>query len=280
MQNVLILGSKGMLGGQLMKLFPESTGWDREDIDVTMFDYFSAKVKSLSPKPAAIINCVAFNDVDGAEAKKDLAFALNAEFAGKLAGLASQLDIPVVHFSTNYVFDGDKGEYSEEDRPLPLSVYGQTKYEGERLFQKHAGKHYLVRTAVLFGPKGESDASKKSFVDLMLTLGETSHEIKAVKDEVNSVTYAPDLAVAVKRLLEENYPYGIYHVTNEGSASWYNFAHEIFSIIRKPMNILPVPSSHFKRPAQRPLKAVLLNTKFPKLRPWQEALKEYLLNGR
>lgn len=277
MKKILILGAKGMLGRQLLAEFGAGAiGWDREESDVTRFSDLRLKIRDSGPD--AIINCVAFNDVDGAEERGEIADLLNAEVAAELAKITNELGIPLVHFSTNYVFDGKQGEYLESDRPAPLSVYGRSKYRGEQLIRQNADKFYLVRTAVLFGEKGVSELSKKSFVEIMLELSEKTATIKAVNDEVNSLTYVADLAANVKRLLDEQVPFGIYHITNSGSASWYDFAKEIFSITGKKINLIPVPSTDFPRKAVRPNKAVLLNTKLPAIRPWQEALREFLIS--
>ena len=275
-QRVLILGANGTLGGQLMKLYPEAVGWDREDIDVLDFAALRAKVAALRPPPDAVINCVAFNDVDGAEDRPEAAMSLNAEFPGRLAQFTAELGVPLVHYSTNYVFDGGKGEYEESDRPAPLSVYGLSKRRGEQRIAESPGRAYVVRTAVLFGPKGESDLSKKSFVDLMLDLSGKRDTIQAVSDEINSITYAPDLAAATRDLLAAEPPSGIYHVANSGGVSWFDFAQEIFRITGRNVTVLPVPSTHFPRKATRPAKAILLNTKLPPQRPWQAALAEFL----
>jgi dTDP-4-dehydrorhamnose reductase len=276
MTSVLILGNKGMLGGQLQKLYPRAVCWDREDVDVTDFPALREKILGLGFIPPAIVNCIAFNDVDGAEENADAAFALNANYVRDLAQLSRQIGSVLVHYSTNYVFDGRKGEYAEDDTPAPLSVYGNSKLRGERLVAEFAGHYYLIRTAVIFGPKGASDLSKKSFVDLMLHLAARPGDIRAVEDEVNSVTYAPDLAAATQRLLVDRPAPGIYHVTNSGGVSWFEFAKEIFRIAGKNVTVLPVPSSHFPRKAQRPGKAILLNTKLPAMRSWQSALAEFL----
>jgi len=275
-RKVLILGCKGTLGGQLMKLYPEATGWDREDVDVLDFPALRARVTALDCVPDAVINCVAFNDVDGAEDRPQPAFALNEEFPGKLAQFTRELAIPLVHYSSNYVFDGIQGDYVETDSPAPLSIYGRSKWGGERRIAEAAGPSYVVRTAVIFGPKGESDLSKKSFVDLMRDLSATRSTIQAVSDEINSVTYAPDLAAATQSLLHRLPPPGIYHLTNSGGASWFDLAGEIFRITGKSIDLLPVPSTHFPRKALRPPKAILHNTKLPELRTWQAALGEFL----
>jgi dTDP-4-dehydrorhamnose reductase len=276
MRNVVVLGSKGNLGGQLLKIYPHATGWDREDIDATDFPMLRARIAGLGFVPGAVINCVAFNDVDGAEDRQEQAFLLNAELPGALARIARDLNVPLVHYSTNYVFDGAKGEYAEGDAPAPLSVYGRSKLLGERRIAEHGGQWYVVRTAVIFGPKGESALSKKSFVDIMLELSEKRDAIEVVSDEINNLTYAPDLAEATRRLLEAAPPSGIYHLTNSGGASWFECAREIFRIAGRKAIAIPVPAARFPRKAARPAKALLLNTKQPLLRPWQEALAEFL----
>jgi dTDP-4-dehydrorhamnose reductase len=275
-RRVLILGSKGTLGGQLMQLYPEAVGWDREDLDVLDYPSLRAKIGSLGFTPDAIVNCVAFNDVDGAEDRPEQAFALNADFVAELAGYAKAVGVPLVHYSTNYVFDGVQGEYAEADAPAPLSAYGRSKLRGEQMAAASGAWCYVVRTAVIFGPKGTSGLSKKSFVDIMLDLSAKRDSIQVVSDEINSLTYAPDLAAGTVRLLGALPPPGIYHLTNSGGASWFDFAQEIFRIAGKNVTVLPVPSSHFPRKAARPPRAILLNTKLSPLRPWQAALSEFL----
>lgn len=277
MQNILILGAKGMLGQRLAKELEGPVTWDREEVDVLDFPALRDKILSLPARPSAIINCIAYNDVDGAETSPEAAFALNAEFVGKLAEFCKQVGMPLAHFSTNYVFDGEKGEYTEEDQPNPLSIYGKSKYEGERLALANTDKLYLIRTSVIFGPKGESAVSKRSFVELMLDMAAKTDTIKAIDDEINSVTLVTDLARAVKFLVTEKKPYGIYHVANVGAASWYDLAKEIFFVLKKKINIIPVPSSEFPRMARRPKKSVLINTKLYALQPWPEAVKEFLV---
>ena len=273
---VLVLGAKGTLGGQLMRLCPEATGWDREDVDVLDPSALRARLDGLEFVPSAVVNCVAFNDVDGAEDRPDRAFALNTEFPGRLAQWTKEKGVRLVHYSTNYVFDGVLGEYRESDAPAPLSAYGRSKWRGEQLVAEFGGQWYVVRTAVIFGPKGESELSKKSFVDLMLDLAAKRDTIEAVADEVNSMTYAVDLAAGTRDLLQAAPPSGIYHVTNGGSASWFDFAREIYRIAGKSTTVLPVPSTRFPRKAKRPACAVLRNTLLPPLRPWQEALADFL----
>ncbi len=276
MDRILILGARGMLGQQLARLFPAADCWDREDVDVLDFSKFETAVGALPHPPAGVVNCIAYNDVDGAEDRPGAAYGLNAEFPGRLAAFCRSREIPLVHYSTNYVFDGAAGEYAESAPPNPLSVYARSKEAGERAVAA-APLHYIVRTAVIFGPKGSSDVSKRSFVDIMLDLARKSDSIRAVCDEINSVTYAPDLAAATRRLLDARAPYGTYHLANSGSASWFDLAREIFRLAgRRDIEVTPVPSTAFPRKARRPPQAVLLNTKAPQLRPWQEALADFL----
>lgn len=275
--SVLILGSQGMLGSQLSKVFgAHAIGWDKQECDVT--DLEETRVRLFRLKPGVVINCVAFNDVDGAEEKVDLAYKLNVAAVGNIAAACKELGIPLVHFSTNYVFDGKTGEYREDDEPNPQSIYGKTKHQGEIELAKQTDKYYLVRTAVLFGPKGVSDLSKKSFVEIMLDLANKKEVVRAVNDEINSLTYASDLAMAVKQLLDDKKPFGVYHIVNSGQASWYTFAKEIFRLVKKDVDLIPVPAAEFARKATRPAKSVLINTKLPILRPWQAALAEFLTN--
>ncbi len=277
MDRILILGARGTLGQQLAKLYPGATSWDREDVDVLDFPAFRRAVLALPETPQAVINCVAFNDVDGAEERPEAAHALNADFPGRLAGLCHELGVPLVHYSTNYVFDGVRGEYTEDDPPSPLSAYARSKEAGERAVASATPRHYIARTAVIFGPKGASDLSKRSFVDIMLDLATRSDTIRAVDDEISSVTYAPDLAAATALLLHSSAPYGIYHLANSGQASWFDMACEIFRISdQSRVSVQPVPASTFPRKARRPAKSVILNTKAPPLRPWQHALADFL----
>jgi dTDP-4-dehydrorhamnose reductase len=270
---IVILGASGLVGTQLQKQLPQAVALDRKEINVT--DEIALKHKLLELRPEVIINCVAYNNVDGAEDNPVLAYRLNAELVQNLVQIANELDATLVHFSTGYVFDGKKESYQETDAPAPLSLYAKSKLEGEKFAQK-AHKYFLIRTNLVFGPAGKSELSKQTFVDLMLGLAQKKQEFQMVNDEINSITYAADLAASVKKLLHGQFAYGIYHIVNAGEASWYDFAKEIFAIKNLPIKLEPVSSQQFTRPAKRPARAVLANNKFPPLRLWQEALKEYL----
>jgi len=278
---ILIIGAKGMLGQELVKVFSdcEVAAWDREECDITNKDEIHAKVIDL--KPDIIINAAAYNNVDKAEEEKDIADALSGYAVGYLARAAKELDIPMVHYSTEYVFDGEnKDGYREDAKPAPISAYGASKLLGEEELARHTDKYYLIRLSRLFGKMGAGENVKRSFVDIMVELAKTRDELDVVDEEVSSPTYAPDLARRTREILDGDYDFGIYHGANSGSCTWYGLAQEIFKIIGKEIALNPVPASKFPRPAKRPAYGVLLNTKLPEARAWQEALSEYLKNKK
>lgn len=284
MKKVLILGAKGNLGGQLVKVFKDDynvIAWDREEIDITDKDLISKKINDI--KPEVIINTAAYNAVDKCETNEqefELAKKLNKEAVGCLAEAAIENNSLIVHYSTDYVFDGDNEEgYKEDDEPNPVNKYGETKLMGEQELIKRSGKGlkwYLIRTSKLFGPKGESEVTKSSFFDIMLELAKDKNKIDVVNEEVSCFTYTPDLAKATKDLAESDRSNGIYHIVNSGSCTWYEAAVELFKIAGIDIKANPVTSDKFPRPAKRPKYSVLLNTKLEPLRDWREALQEYL----
>lgn len=282
-QKVLILGAKGMLGKELVKVFYKDgsydvQAWDKENLD--LLNKESAKENITLAKPDLIINCVAFNDVDAAEENKDafaLAKELNGEVPGLLAELAKELNATFVQFVTDYIFDGEKGEYTEDDTTTPISNYGISKVMGEENVKAIGEKFYLIRISKLFGDPGISEDAKKSFFSVMMALAKDRDELKVVDDEKSCFTYVVDLANSVKTLFEEDYKYGIYHLVNEGPVTWYKGVLKLFEIADiKNVKVVPVGADEFPRPAKRAASTVLLNTKFPKLRNYEEAVKEWL----
>ncbi len=285
MKTILILGARGNLGVQLVKIFKnnnyEVIAWDRKEIDITDKELITKKINDI--KPGIIINAAAYNAVDKCEEDEkefELAYKINGEAVGFLVEAALKVNAILVHYSTDYVFAGDKQEgYSEDDKPSPINKYGETKLAGEKEIISSSGKGlkwYLIRTSKLFGPPGKSPAAKPSFFDLMVNLAVNRRELEVVDAEISSFTYTSDLAHATLELIEERYGYGIYHLINEGACTWYEAACELFKMLEKDIKIKPVSPEHFPRPAKRPLYSILLNTKFKKLRNWREALKEYL----
>ncbi len=304
-QKVLILGGKGMLGQALFDLFThdpqyEVVAWDKEDVDVTQFEELREKIEAVAP--TFILNCVAYNAVDPAEedeAEYQKALLLNRDVPRELASITNDLKATLVHYSSDYVFDGEieqemksgcgsssccggnchgggeKG-YGENAFPNPLSRYGESKALGEQEVMGRAKKYYLIRLSKLFGKPGVSEVAKKSFFDVMLGAGKTRDEVQAVDSETSCFTYAPDLAMATKDLLEDKAPCGIYHLTNTGAVTWYQAVVELYRQAGLTTKITPVTPDAFPRPAKRPEYSVLINTKRPPLRRYEVALAEYL----
>ncbi len=281
---ILILGGRGNLGSQLTKLFSadyETVSWDREDLDVLDSVALGAKIREL--KPELIINTVAYNAVDKCEDKDGLAAAmkLNVALPESLAELAMEIGATLIHYSSDYVFSGteQKQSFNEDETPNPVNKYGESKFQGERELLRRAGlglDYYLIRTSKLFGPAGGSPNAKPSFFDIMLNLAQDKKELTVVNEELSCFTYTLDLAAATKRLWELEVPFGIYHLVNEGPATWYEAATELFHQKKMKVSLRAVRSENLLRAARRPKYSVLVNTKVHKLRHWKEALREYL----
>lgn len=275
MMKVLILGANGMLGYDLIKVFSKNKSYkiftsSKEDLDITNKKGVQDKITNL--KPDIVINAAAYTDVDGCETNKKLCMEVNGRAVGYIAQACKAQDSILVHFSTDYVFNGKKKQgYKEDEKQIdPINVYGQSKAEGEKELQKHTDKFYLIRTSWLYGKNG------KNFVDTMLNLAKKRDRLKVVADQHGKPTYTLDLAISTKELIESQKPFGIYHLINENETTWYDFAKKIFEIAKIKIQIKPCTSDEFPRPAKRPYYSSLINTKFPSLRPWQEALFDYL----
>ncbi len=257
----------------------EVTGFDREELDVV--DGLAVKKVLADLKPSLVINAVAINAVDKIETDSDVLAVseiLNTRVPGELAALCKENNILFVHYSSDYVFAGElEGGYTEEAVLAPLNKYGQTKAAGELAVQYNGEKYYVIRLSKLFGKPAASLGAKKSFVDTMLDLAlGGKKDFDLVADELSAPTYAPDLAHLTRTIVENKLPFGIYHGTNSGACTWYQFAQEIFTLKKILVTLRPVPASTFPRPAARPHASVLVNTKLPAQRSWQEALREYL----
>lgn len=287
MSKVVVLGAQGNLGNQIVKEFEKEegynvVGWDCEDVDITDKELIMDKLREV--KPDIIINTAAYNDVDKCEDDEEeweKAKKLNGEAVGYLAEAALDIDALLVHFSSDYVFGGEKQEgYTEEDEPSPVNRYAKSKRMGEEEIISRSGqglKWYLIRTSKLFGPVSDSPQAKKSFFDKIWELSGDRKEFSMVSgEEISCFTYTPDLAGKVKEVVENRPPYGIYHIVNPGAASWYDGAKELFTLKQKnDITLHPVSGEEFQRPAKRPKYSVLINTKLEPLRSWQEALREY-----
>ncbi|HMN19478.1 MAG TPA: NAD(P)-dependent oxidoreductase [Candidatus Moranbacteria bacterium] len=306
MKNILIIGAKGMLGQELVRCFADKakyklTAWDVEEIDITDEKQVASKLASFPVD--VIFNAAAYNAVDKCETDKaELAKAkkLNSLAPGYLAKAARKAGAILVHYSTDYVFSGmpDIPEpegctgscgscslhdgfipelgFKESDIPEPVQNYGKTKLAGEDAVQKYGEKYYIIRLSKLFGKKALAEGAKRSFFDIMLEAGKNNTQVKAVDEETSCFTYAPDLANKSKEIVELEIPYGIYHVTNSGAATWYEAVAELYKQAGIKTKIIPVGAEEFPRPAQRPYVSTLINTKLMPLRSWQDALGEYL----
>lgn len=273
---ILITGSNGMLGHDLEKVLKDKHELiltTSKTLDITDKDKTMEIIKENNPD--IVINSAAYTDVDGCETNQDLAYAVNGQGVENLALACREIDCPLVHVSTDYVFDGTARDPIPEDGEIgPISVYGKSKLMGEQAIQEILDKYFIVRTAWLYGING------KNFPKTMLELAENHPEITVVYDEVGTPTYTPDLAYGISQLIETDF-YGIYHLTNSGSCSWCEFARYIFEIAGRDVNVVPVTASEFSRPAPRPSYSVLMNKKwiengFEPLRDYKEAISEYI----
>lgn len=274
---ILVTGVKGQLGydvvNELEKRGIEAVGVDIEEMDITD----AASVSSVIHRemPDAVIHCAAYTAVDAAEENEALCRRVNADGTRNIAQVCKELDCKMIYISTDYVFSG-QGErpWEPEDDRDPQSVYGQTKYEGELAVQELLDKYFIVRIAWVFGVNG------KNFVKTMLKLSENHDTIMVVNDQFGSPTYTYDLArLLVDMVLTEKY--GVYHATNEGICSWYDFACAIFEEAGIDMTVKPVSTAEYGAKASRPAnsrmsKEKLTENGFERLPTWQDALKRYL----
>jgi dTDP-4-dehydrorhamnose reductase len=271
---ILILGAKGNLGQAFAELYKNEQLhlWDRDELDITNQAAVNESLSKLHPD--LVINCAAYNAVDQAETEEDQAMQLNGHGVGFIAQTCARLGVTLIHYSTHYVFDGEqKDGYTEDAAPNAHSAYARSKILGERLLAEAGCDYYLIRTAWLYS---SNTSGKKSFIEIMKSLAASQPEVRVVSDEFGHPTWVRDLAAATQMLLTQNFPFGIYHLVNEGSASWYDWAKEIFRICRLSTSLRPVAASEFPRPVMRPHFGILKNTKGPRLRPWQEALRAFL----
>lgn len=269
---ILLFGAYGMLGTALRNEFQNYTiiAPHHSEVDITQREAVRRYITQ--HQPTIIVNAAAYTKVDDCEQNRTIAFRVNGEAPGYIAEGAQQVGAMLIHYSTDYVFSGTKANgYNEADLPdQPVNVYGASKLAGEQAIQQATDRYVIIRTAWLYGSGGQN------FVDTMLRLGREKTKLNVVNDQHGSPTYAVDLAVATKTLLEQQSATGIYHLTNAGYCTWYDFAIEIFRLAKLPVLVQPCPSTEFPRPAKRPTYSRLINTRLPALRPWQQALAAYL----
>jgi len=284
---IVITGVHGQLGTELQSSLKGDIiplGHDRLDIT----DAAQVEAVLTTEKPEIIINTAAYNFVDRAEEEPETAYRVNALGPQILARCCESRGISLLHFSTDYVFSGglkdaNGGEfrdspYLETDSPEPLSAYAVSKLDGEKLVRSLCSRHFVIRTCGLYGRTRQPGTG--NFVETMLRLGSERDELSVVHDQRCTPTSCADLAEAVGKLIETE-AYGLYHVTNAGSMTWYEFAVEIFRLAEIRVKVQPITSEQFGAKARRPAYSVLDNSKLTKtigkeLPAWQDALKRYL----
>ncbi|MBD3360665.1 dTDP-4-dehydrorhamnose reductase [Candidatus Peregrinibacteria bacterium] len=271
----------------------EMYAFNKSDLDIT--DNVALKSVFEEVSPDFVVNCAGYTAVDDCENNQELAFKVNGLAPGEIAKLCKKENACLVHFSTDYVFDGDKKDgYEENDETSPINVYGESKLKGEKMIAENMKQYYIVRTSWLFGENG------RNFVSTVIQLSKTNDELKIVGDQLGSPTYTKDLSGSViknflspllsnlpvqhKHNLHEESdkinkkpPFGIYHLTNSEITSWFKFAEKIFQILNIDVKLKEITSDELPRPAKRPKYSILLNTKIKdSLRSWEKALEAYL----
>lgn len=276
---IIVTGAKGQLGGDVCALLKEKgvshIGIDREEVDITdknaVENFFCEKNFDV------MIHCAAYTAVDKAEEESELCFKINAEGTENLAEVCKEKNAVMIYISTDYVYGGEGTAPFETNSAIkPLSVYGKSKALGEKAVQQLCGKFFILRTSWVFGEEN------RNFVATMLRLSQTRDEICVVNDQIGSPTYSKHLARLILEMTGSD-AYGIYHATNEGFCSWYDFAKKTFEIKNIGINLKGIPTEEYKTAAVRPKnsrldKTCLDKAGFRRLPHWEEALKEYLAN--
>lgn len=278
MNNILVTGSTGQLGSdvvkELLKRGYSTLSPNRSELNLCSEDNIRNYI--LNSNCEAIVHCAAYTQVDKAEDEKDLFIKINATATKHIAKCAKILDIPMIYISTDYVFDGTKdGKYTENDETNPINIYGESKLAGEKYVQEILDKYYIVRTSWVFNING------KNFIETMLRLSKANNQLSIVNDQIGSPTYTKDLSRLLVDMLETS-KYGLYHATNEGYCSWYEFANTIFKLANINIDIKAINSNEYASRAKRPMNSKLSKDKlieygFKPLPHWEDALKDYLI---
>jgi len=277
---IAVIGSTGQLGTDLIKTLEnahEVVGLAHKDIEVA--DYDSCLILK-KHQPEIVINTAAFHKTDQCEEEPLKTFSVNALGARNVALISKEIDATTVFISTDYVFDGSKKEpYTEDDVPAPINTYGVSKLAAEH-FTRQNPKHYIVRIASVFGKAGASGKGG-NFVETMITKAKKNEAITVIDDMWMSPTYTKDAASILKGILELQPPFGVYHATNKGYCSWYQFAQEIFQVTGLNPVLKPIKTEQLSLKARRPRFSALTSTKLSRYnlepREWKEALRAYLI---
>ena len=279
---VVLIGSNGQLGSDLLKVF-QAAGDTVVPLIHAQLDVCSedSVAKALADtKPDVVVSTAAFHRVDECEKRAALAFEVNGSGAMNLAQACNRSGAVLVHFSTDYVFGGydKRTPYEEIDRPAPVNVYGTSKVVGELLIPAYTDRYFVLRVCGLYGIAGSSGKGG-NFVETMLKKALAGEKIRVVDDQILTPTYTVDVAEAVRRLLLTD-KYGLYHLTSEGECSWYEFTRHIFDTAGVRAQLSPVKSNDFRSPVKRPAYSVLSKAKFQGLGlsmpSWKDALPRYL----
>lgn len=276
----IVLGAAGQLGRDLVpRLAGEILPWTRADVDLTNGPALHEKLSAA--RPDVVVNCAAYNLVDQAERDPQAAFAVNTWGVQHLADACHAIGARLVHVSTDYVFGLDEGQntpWREDDTPGPVSQYGLSKLTGEYLVRARCANHLIVRTCGLYGLWGVGGKGG-NFVETMLRVAQAGKPLRVVNDQRCTPSYCVDVAEGIVSLLATN-SVGVFHVTNAGSCTWYEFAYEIFRLCDRRADLSPITSDEYGAAARRPAYSVLANSRMatlglPPLRPWQQALQAY-----
>lgn len=293
---IAVIGANGMLASMLCDRAPESVTlhrFDLPELDITAADQLNTTLAEL--KPAVVINCAAFTQVDACESQREMAFQVNGEGPGHLATVARNIGAVLVHVSTDFVFSGSRiTPYVEDDMTEPISAYGESKLRGEQaILDSGLTDYYIVRTSWLYGPNGPN------FVETIIRLATEREELSIVADQTGTPTYTRDLVDAIWTLIspvtsyssQVTAPHGIYHYSNSGECSWYDFACEIVQQLReinvslKVKQIKPITTDEYPVAAKRPVYSVLSKQKIVaaiglNIPDWKESLRIYLRSRR
>jgi dTDP-4-dehydrorhamnose reductase len=277
---IALLGANGQLGQDLQRELQthEVSRFTRKDFDVT--DHAATRAALMDVRAEVVLNTTAYHRVDDCERHAELAYSVNAVAVLHLIRAANELSAALVHISTDYVFDGkSRVPYTEKSEPFPLSVYGNSKLAGELLVRTTAKKYLLIRSGGLYGKAG-SRGKGGNFVETMLAKARRGESIQVVDDQVVTPTCTADLARQIAAVLPAEH-FGLFHMTNEGSCTWYEFARAIFELSGMDVDLSPTSSESYNSPAIRPEYSVLENARLKDLglnqmRHWRDALAAYL----
>jgi len=285
MMNVLVTGSNGQLASCIKDLAKRDTSLnfiytDYQELDICDLKQVEVFFKS-NQKIDYCINCAAYTAVDKAESEVEKTFEINAQGAKNLAIVCSEFDTVLIQVSTDFVFDGEKTEpYTETDVANPISVYGASKLQGEVEIKKIVKKQFIIRTSWLYSEHGNN------FMKTMLRLAETRDEISVVSDQIGTPTYAGDLANVILKIITSNTrSFGLYHYSNEGETSWYDFAKAIFEASNLKIKVNAIKTEAYPTPAKRPVYSVMDKTKIKsvlkmKTLDWQDSLKKAIASNK